>query len=80
MNIEFEIENIFEMEETSNVAQVIGQQRKLDTQHAERIKRYLESGEQRFLPEVILSIRTEIANEIDPLQKIIGVKTGGKQL
>lgn len=65
----------YEMEEISNVAQVIGQQRKLDTQHAERIKRYLESGEQRFLPEVILSVRTEIGDEFDVLQKHIGVKT-----
>jgi hypothetical protein len=48
-----EISVPYEME-VGNGAEVKGQQRKLDPQHAERIKRYLESGDQCFLPEVIL--------------------------
>ncbi len=52
---------------------VKGQQRQLDPQHAERIKRYLESGEQRFLPEVVLSVRTELTEELDRMRKPIGV-------
>src|SRR5262249_42027403 len=54
---------------------VAGQQRKLDDQHAERIKRYLEGGEQRFLPEVILSVRAKLENEVDEHTRPLGVKT-----
>lgn len=61
------------MEEAGNGGEVQGQQRQLDSQHAERIKRYLESGEQRFLPEVILSIRTTLKEELGQTQKPIGV-------
>ena len=70
-----EISVPYEMEETDDAVEIVGQQRKLDTQHAERIKRYLESGEQRFLPEVILSVRTEVDDELDKLQTPIGVRT-----
>jgi hypothetical protein len=52
----------YEMEEGEGAGQVSGQQRKIDSEHAERIRSYLESGEQRFLPEVILSIRQEPFN------------------
>src|ERR1035437_10002533 len=48
--------------EEGTAGQVKGQQRQLDPAHAERIKRYLERGEQRFIPEVILSIRTKLFN------------------
>jgi hypothetical protein len=65
--------------EDSNGAEVKGQQRQLDPQHAERIKRYLESGDQCFLPEVILSIRTNLTEELDETQKPIGVKSAGDE-
>ena len=63
------------MEDAGDGAEVKGQQRQLDPQHAERIKRYLESGEQRFLPEVILSIRPALIEEVNQTQKPIGVKS-----
>jgi hypothetical protein len=56
-------------------AEVTGQQRKLDPEHAERIKQYLENGEQRFLPEVILSIRIDLDEELTKTQKPIGVRS-----
>lgn len=70
-----EISVPYEMEEQGNTSQVQGQQRKLDEQHAENIKRYLENGEQRFLPEVILSVRLETDSELDQLQRTVGVIT-----
>lgn len=74
-----EISVPYEMEDDGNGAEVKGQQRKLDPEHAERIKRYLESGEQRFLPEVILSIRTALTEEVDRTRKPIGVKSTRKE-
>ena len=70
-----EVSVAYEMEEGGTDGQVKGQQRKLDPQHAERIKRYLEKGQHRFLPEVILSVRTELVDELDRTRKPIGVKT-----
>lgn len=70
-----EISVPYEMESDNSNAQVTGQQRKLNLDHAGRIKRYLESGEQRFLPEVILSIRVGLTDEKDSTQKTIGVRT-----
>jgi len=70
-----EISVPYEMEDGGNGAVVNGQQRKLDPQHAERIKRYLENGEQRFLPEVILSVRTDLVDELDENQLPVGVKS-----
>jgi hypothetical protein len=61
------------MEESPEGGSVIGQQRSLDQQHAERIKKYLESGEQRFLPEVILSVRVELRDELDTTGHVVGV-------
>lgn len=63
------------MQDGADGMHVVGQQRQLDPKHAERIKRYLESGQQRFLPEVILSIRATLSDELDATQKPIGVKT-----
>jgi len=65
----------YEMAEARGDGQVEGQQRQIDPVHAERIKRYLESGEQRFMPEVILSLRHEIEDEVDGIQKPIGVRS-----
>jgi hypothetical protein len=73
-----EISVPYEMED-GNGAEVKGQQRQLDPQHAERIKRYLESGDQCFLPEVILSIRTNLTEELDETQNPIGVKSAGDE-
>jgi len=70
-----EISVPYEMESDNSNAQVTGQQRKLNPDHAVRIKHYLESGEQRFLPEVILSIRVGLTDEKDSTQKTIGVRT-----
>lgn len=74
-----EISVPYEMEGGANGAVVNGQQRKLDPQHAERIKRYLESGEQRFLPEVILSVRHDLFEELDENNFPIGVASTGSE-
>ncbi len=74
-----EISVPYEMEDGGNGAEVIGQQRKLDPLHAERIKRYLESGEQRFLPEVILSVRHDLVEELDDSQFPIGVESADNE-
>jgi hypothetical protein len=74
-----EISVPYEMEDDGSGAEVKGQQRKLDPEHAERIKRYLETGEQRFLPEVILSVRTALTEEVDRTRKPIGVKTTSEE-
>jgi hypothetical protein len=60
-----EISVPYEMEDSTALGLVKGQQRQLDPAHAERIKRYLESGEQRFIPEVILSVRKNVLPDVD---------------
>lgn len=70
-----EISVAYKMEEANIGADVKGQQRQLDLQHAERIKRYLESGQQRFLPEVILSVRTDLIEERGKTFQPIGVRS-----
>lgn len=40
--------------------QVVGHQRELDSKHAEDIKKYLENSENRFIPEIILSVRASV--------------------
>ena len=70
-----EVSVAYTMVDDDSGGAVQGQQRQLDPQHAERIKRYLESGEQRFLPEVVLSVRTELTEELDRTRKPIGVKS-----
>ena len=67
----------YEMEDGDEAGGVRGQQRSIDPLHAERIKHYLESGEQRFLPEVILSIRTQIQEEHGKASIPIGVVSTG---
>jgi len=39
---------------------VLGHQRELDVSHAQDIKRYLEQADNRFIPEIILSLRCEV--------------------
>ena len=72
-----EVSVAYEMEEGGGVGPIRGQQRQIDPAHAERIRRYLEDGDQRFLPEVILSVRTNLSIEIDRELKSIGVVTDG---
>ena len=55
-------------------ARVSGHQRKLDSKHAEDIKKYLERSDNRFIPEVILSVRCET----EPIlieNETVGVRT-----
>lgn len=61
----------FKMEDGEQGFRVVGHQRLESAKHAEAIKTYLENSENRFLPEVILSVRAPfrfIVNrgEIDP--------------
>lgn len=70
-----EISVPYEMVDAQNTGQVEGQQRQIDPDHAERIKRYLENGDQRFMPEVILSLRHEVEEVVDATQQPIGVKS-----
>lgn len=72
-----EISVPYEMADSGQGDEVIGQQRALDLGHAERIKRYLESGEQRFLPEVILSMRVDLFEELDKNNFPLGVANAG---
>ncbi len=52
-----------------------GYQRSIDLSHAEDIKRYLERGELRFLPEIILSIRAKHEDQSDEQGHNTGVST-----
>src|SRR6266446_4798344 len=63
-----EISVPYEMQDSGSEGEVHGQQRAIDPQHAESIKKYLESGDQCFLPEVILSVRTGLVDELDRTQ------------
>jgi hypothetical protein len=58
---------------TAQSGPATGHQRKIDDNHAEAIKRYLEAGRPCFIPEIILSIRVEFREELDPLAKPVGV-------
>ena len=67
----------YKMEAGPGGAGVVGHQRPESEKHAEDIKSYLEQSENRFLPEVILSVRSPVrlvtANgEIDPDQLGLG--------
>lgn len=61
----------YKMEDGEQGFRVVGHQRVESAKHAEEIKNYLEQSENRFLPEVILSVRTSVKlvvnrGEIDP--------------
>ena len=61
----------YKMEDGEQGFRVVGHQRVESAKHAEEIKNYLEQSENRFLPEVILSVRVPVklmANrgEVDP--------------
>jgi hypothetical protein len=50
----------YKMEATGEGIRVVGNQRKESEKHAEEIKNYLEHSENRFIPEVILSVRVSV--------------------
>lgn len=50
----------YKMEDGEQGFRVVGHQRAESVKHAEEIKNYLEQSENRFLPEVILSVRAPI--------------------
>ncbi|MDT9547334.1 MAG: hypothetical protein RI826_08370 [Chlorobium phaeovibrioides] len=61
----------YKMEATGGGLRVVGNQRKESEKHAEEIKNYLEHSENRFIPEVILSVRVPVSlvvsrGELDP--------------
>lgn len=61
----------YKMEDGEQGFRVVGHQRVESAKHAEEIKSYLEQSENRFLPEVILSVRAPVKlmvnrGEIDP--------------
>jgi len=72
-----EISAPFEMTPPANTGPVQGHQRAIRPEHAEEIKRYLQDGKLRFIPEIILSIRGDFADELDKNQKRIGVEGAG---
>jgi hypothetical protein len=51
------------MEEPQADGAVTGHQRPLDEDHAEEVRRYFEQGDQRFIPEIILSVRLPMEKE-----------------
>jgi len=61
----------YKMEATGGGLRVVGNQRKESVKHAEEIKNYLEHSANRFIPEVILSVRVPVSlvvsrGELDP--------------
>jgi hypothetical protein len=72
----------YKMENGEQGFRVVGHQRVESSKHAEEIKSYLEQSENRFLPEVILSVRTPVnflvgGDVITPEQLASGEKTIG---
>lgn len=63
----------YEMSETDQDGRVVGHQRELNEKHSCDIKKYLESSDNRFIPEVILSIRCEY-DEIEINNVVVGVE------
>lgn len=51
------------MEESQADGTVTGHQRPLDEDHAEEVRHYFEQGDQRFIPEIILSVRLPMERE-----------------
>ncbi|MDL5047510.1 hypothetical protein QQ054_15955 [Oscillatoria amoena NRMC-F 0135] len=66
------------MEAQDGDGHVQGHQRPIDEQHALDVKRYFEQGDQRFIPEIILSVRAALTNEMDGLRQLgVSYDTGG---
>ncbi len=55
----------YQMSDPSGQTRVEGFQREIDPQHAIEIKKYLEDSDVRFLPEVILSVRSDFMTEVE---------------
>lgn len=55
------------MEPPQANGEVRGHQRPLDEDHAEDVRRYFEQGDQRFIPEIILSVRLPLEPETLPV-------------
>jgi hypothetical protein len=64
------ISSPFEMMASTLPGQVEGHQRQIDLQHARNIKDYLENRDNRFIPEVILSVRTDTVPEMYGLDQV----------
>lgn len=67
----------YKMEDGEQGFRVVGHQRVESAKHTEEIKNYLEQSENRFLPEVILSVRAPVKlmvnrGEIDPAELGLG--------
>jgi hypothetical protein len=62
-------------------ATVIGHQRRIDENHAADIQRYLETGRNRFIPEVILSIRStwSVIEAPNHPGDVVGVENSGTE-
>ncbi len=60
----------YKMTEPDENGIVKGHQRQLDEKHAKDIQRYLEKSDTRFIPEVILSVRTDLEDETDGINKL----------
>ena len=74
----------YKMEDSDHPFQVVGHQRMESKKHAEDIKNYLEKSENRFLPEVILSVRIPVRlivarGDIAPDDLALGEKVFGVQ-
>ena len=74
----------YKMEDSDHAFRVEGHQREESEKHAEDIKNYLEQSENRFLPEVILSVRipvrlTVARGDIAPDDLALGEKVFGVQ-
>jgi len=72
------------MAESAVNGEVKGHQRPLDEVHAEEVKKYFEQGDNRFIPEIILSLRVPLTPEIlpssrtfQPLQVGVSYSGGG---
>ena len=72
----------YKMDDAEPAFRVVGHQRNELTKHAEDIEDYLEHSENRFLPEVILSVRVPVnlvvaRGEIDPDELGLGESVFG---
>jgi hypothetical protein len=47
--------------------------RAIDPAHGDAIKQCLQDGKPPFIPEIILSIRADFGDDLDPQSKTIGV-------
>lgn len=65
----------YKMTVENETGRAFGHQRDLDLKHAQDIKKYLEHGDNRFIPEIILSLRCNNLEEIRETGELLGVQT-----